>query len=185
MPESFQNKIQHLIDKLEVRQLNKWSNPNSQLSSDLWGGLFVGEFEGDRYLIDTQGYEYARYAVKLNKHKEEKSIGKTKSGKFIYESLKSDHEKYKDFSSDDHKDAALLHARAADEHNDESEKLSWFPSEARDKAWEERRSMRDKSDELSESHRKSSGASNYEVYESHKYDGKPDLSHHKKSHEIK
>lgn len=67
MPESFQNKVQHLIDKLEIHPLNKWSNPNTKLSSDLWGGLFIGEFEGDHYLIDTQGYEYARYATKLNK----------------------------------------------------------------------------------------------------------------------
>lgn len=114
-----------------------------------------------------------------------KVIGHTKSGKPIYESLDAKHENYKNFTSKDHKDAALLHARAAGEHHDESDHLRWFPSEARDKAWDERRSMRDKSDELSESHRESSGASHYEVYEGHKYDGKPDLSHHKKSHEIK
>lgn len=38
-----------------------------------------------------------------------KIIGHTQSGKPVYESSRKNHDKYKDFTKDDHKDAALMH----------------------------------------------------------------------------
>lgn len=65
LPKNIQDNIQPYLDKLEVHPIST-PRPTANLPEELRGGVFIGSLNGEHYLIDTQGYDYARYVTKLD-----------------------------------------------------------------------------------------------------------------------
>lgn len=92
--------------------------------TDKFGTAIIHDEKGNKYEKSLRGVDHAGMDSKeLTTNKESKLphgvLGKTKSGKAVYENnKKGDHEVYKDFSIEDHQDAANIHNEKSKEYAD-------------------------------------------------------------------
>jgi hypothetical protein len=70
------DRIKPILDKLETYDITFLEKDDflDTLKPHLADGFFIGDHNGDKYLIDTQGYDYARYTVKLPVEKEKEPV---------------------------------------------------------------------------------------------------------------
>lgn len=80
-----QEKIQPEIDKLMMLHISK-ELKDVKLSDETKDKIFVANVNGEKYLVDPQGYDHPRYTLKLNEKKESvDSNTKDVSGKTVRE----------------------------------------------------------------------------------------------------
>lgn len=57
---------QSLANKLTTFELDPSSSPFDDLPPGASGGIFIAKVGNKNYLVNTEGYDYARYIVQLN-----------------------------------------------------------------------------------------------------------------------